>query len=69
LVFKLNESWDAYWGGASIPSVVCAAVAGMAVSLLTPPNTISDEQALKVLAQERQAMEMHEEPPDPEMNS
>lgn len=69
LVFKLNESWDAYWGGASIPSVVCAAAAGMAVSLLTPPNTVSDEQALRTLAEERQAMEMHEESPDPELTS
>jgi SSS family solute:Na+ symporter len=68
-VFKLNEAWDSYWGGAAIPSVVSAALVGVVVSLLTRPNTVSDEVALQILAEERQAMEQHEEPTDPEMSS
>jgi hypothetical protein len=52
-----------------IPSVVCAAVAGVVVSLVTPPSSVSEEGALRVLARERQAMEMQAEPPDPEITS
>jgi len=69
LTFKLNPSWDTYWGGPSIPSVLCASVTGVAISLVTPPNKVTEEEALSILAEERQAMEMEAEPPTSETNT
>ena len=54
-------SWKAYWGNATIPAVTTALVMGIIVSLSTPKRTITDEEALKILEDERKAMEMHEE--------
>ena len=54
-------SWDDFWGGAVIPAVAIALISGILVSLITPPNTVSDEDALKMLEDERRAMEDHEE--------
>lgn len=61
-VFEFIEPWKTFWGSASIPSVLSAVVAGVLVSLLTKPNTVTDEEALEMLAGERLAMEMHAEP-------
>ena len=55
---KAAESVDQFWGGAAIPSLACATVAGVLLSLLTPANTVSDEQALEILTSERQSMEI-----------
>lgn len=52
------DAWNSYWGNPAIPSVLTAAVAGIAVSLLTPANTVSSSEALKILREERQLMEM-----------
>ncbi|MDO3381353.1 sodium:solute symporter family protein [Gilvimarinus algae] len=46
-----------FWGNPVIPAVLSALVAGVAVSLLTAPSKLTPEQALKVLDDERHAME------------
>ncbi|QDT62639.1 Sodium/glucose cotransporter [Stieleria bergensis] len=61
IAFKFNPAWDAFWGGATIPSVISATLAGIVVSLVTPPNQISEEEALRLLHDERQAMETTQE--------
>ena len=66
-VFMLYDPLDTFWGGAAIPSVVCAAITGLLISLMTPPNTVSSEKALEILAKERRAMEVYDEPDDPEV--
>lgn len=53
----LNDSWMAYWGNPVLPSVGTAFAVGMLVSLLTPKNTVSHEQALMLLDEERSMME------------
>ena len=51
----------AFWGNPIIPALIGATFAGIIVSLLTPPNTISQEVALEILANERAEMEMTQE--------
>lgn len=53
------EEWVKFWGNPIIPSVLSATIAGVLVSLLTSRNTISDDEALTILAEEREAMELH----------
>ena len=62
IAFKFIPKLDELWGGPIIPSVVCAGIAGCLVSLITPANVISDEDALQLLANERRKMEIHDEP-------
>lgn len=66
VIFKFNEPLDSFWGGPSIPAFLCAAIAGVVISLATPAKTISDDEALAILANERRMMEMHEELVDEE---
>jgi SSS family solute:Na+ symporter len=63
-VKKLNPdavSWNDFWGGAAIPAVSIALILGIVISLITPKRTVTDEEALKMLEEERSAMEDHEE--------
>lgn len=53
LTVEAVSSWSEFWGSPAIPSLVAAASAGVVVSLLTPPTTVSEEEALAQLAQER----------------
>lgn len=69
VVFKFYEPLSKFWGDASIPSVVCAAFAGLLVSLMTPANTVSDNEALQILADERRVMEMYSEKAVPKERS
>lgn len=55
--FKFNESLDTFWGGPAIPALICAALAEVIVSLITPANAVTDEEALNSLATERREME------------
>lgn len=53
-----SASWTAFWGNPSIPAVLAAVVAGVVVSLLTPRNETTPEQALARVTEERAEMEM-----------
>lgn len=57
LSIMFHADWNAYWGNPSIPSVIAALIGGVVVSLLTPKNTVSDEEALAIINAQRQAME------------
>ncbi|WEM41211.1 sodium:solute symporter family protein [Photobacterium sp. DA100] len=57
-----NADWTAFWGNPVIPSVTTALVAGVVVSLVTPANKVSKEEAQAILDAERAAMEKPEEP-------
>ncbi|MGF1691728.1 sodium:solute symporter family protein [Photobacterium kagoshimensis] len=52
-----NADWSAFWGNPCIPSVLTALVAGVAVSLVTPANTVTKEEAKAILDAERNGME------------
>jgi enamine deaminase RidA (YjgF/YER057c/UK114 family) len=53
----MNEAWMAYWGNPSIPAVLAALGTGVVVILLTPASQVTREQALALLARERESME------------
>lgn len=61
LIVNNTEAWSAYWGNAVIPSLIVAALAGVIVSLLTPPTTVSREEALRRLAEERSEIDVSTE--------
>lgn len=50
--------WAAYWGNPVIPSLVVALVAGVVVSLVTPRTTVSSEEALRRLDEERAQLDV-----------
>ncbi|WP_462380928.1 sodium:solute symporter family protein [Pseudomonas sp. Marseille-QA0892] len=52
-----SPSWTAFWGNPSIPAVIAALVAGVVVSLLTPRNETTPEDALARVTQERVEMD------------
>lgn len=54
----LNADFTAFWGNPVIPSCLFALTAGVVVSLVTPANQITPEQAKAILDEERAAMEM-----------
>lgn len=56
LAIIAHADWTAYWGNPSIPAVLAALIAGVAVSLLTPRCTINEEEALARITDEREAM-------------
>jgi SSS family solute:Na+ symporter len=55
--FLADESLNSFWGGAAIPSVAAALVAGVVVSLLTPPNEVTAADAFDRLLTERSTLE------------
>lgn len=48
-----NDNLQGFWGNPIIPSLIGALVLGVVVSLLTPKNEVSDEEALEILERER----------------
>ncbi|WP_257349810.1 sodium:solute symporter family protein [Pseudalkalibacillus decolorationis] len=52
-VILQNESLLTFWGNPIIPSVIVALLANVIVSLLTPAQKISKEEALRILEEER----------------
>ncbi|MFG6176915.1 sodium:solute symporter family protein [Halomonas sp. THAF12] len=63
LAIIANADWNAYWGNPSIPAVLLAALAGVAVSLATPASRRSEAEALAVISEERERMEAVPEVP------
>ncbi len=58
LVVENTPSWTEFWGNPVIPSMLTALVAGVVVSLVTPRNQISGEEALRRLAAERAELDV-----------
>lgn len=48
-----NEGLQTYWGNPIIPSLIGALILGIIVSLITPKNKVSKEEANKILEKER----------------
>ncbi len=63
LDIMFNDNLDTFWGGATLPSLAAATLAEVLGSLATPRNTVSQENALRILAAEREAIEL--EPASP----
>ena len=57
LVVTLVPGWASWWGNPVIPSVGVALLAGLAVTVCTPPSRVSREEALEALRVERRRME------------
>ncbi|MUL42885.1 sodium:solute symporter family protein [Streptomonospora sp. PA3] len=51
-------AWTEFWGNPVIPSLVVALAAGVLVSLVTPRSTVTREEALRLLAEERAALDV-----------
>lgn len=57
LIVLMNESFSAFWGNPIIPSLLVALILGVVISLITPKNVVSNEEALKILGKERAIMD------------
>ena len=58
VVVNVSDSLTEFWGNPVIPSLVVATVAGVLVSLVTPPTRVSSDEALHALALERAEMDV-----------
>lgn len=58
LIVQAVPSWIEFWDNPVIPSLVAASLAGVLVSLVTPPTNVTDEEALEMLAQERSQIDV-----------
>jgi len=56
LTFRMQPDWSAYWGGSVIPALTISIALGVVASLLTRPDAVSEEEAVRLLAAKRQAM-------------
>lgn len=61
-VLLSQDGWLAFWGNPIIPAVSMSLLIGALVSLMTPANTISKEQALSIITEERATMENDNKP-------
>jgi len=61
LLISITPQWNSYWGNPIIPALFCAALAGIIVSIVasivTKEETLSNEQTLALLAEQRAEME------------
>lgn len=55
--FKIVPAWNDFWGYPVIPSLAVSAAAGIVVSLITPHDKCTHEEALERLRLEREQME------------
>ena len=55
------DTWNQFWGNPVIPSILFAALLGITISLLFPSNKVSETEALAILTEEREEMEMSKE--------
>jgi SSS family solute:Na+ symporter len=58
LAVNASDSWSAFWGNPVLPSLIAATVSGVAVSLITPRQQVSREEALHRLAAERAELDV-----------
>lgn len=57
VIVLMNDSFISYLGNPILPSLFGALVFGVVVSLLTPKGTVSKEEALEILDEERSTMD------------
>lgn len=57
IIISLTPSWLEFWGNPVLPSLALALFGGIVISLATPACTVSKEQALAMLTEQRQQME------------
>lgn len=50
----MHDDWLAFWGNPCIPSVLVSLVSGVVLTLLTPANRLSREEALALITHERE---------------
>lgn len=53
----LQPDWVAFWGNPVLPAIAVSSLGAVIVSLLTPADALTPEQALQVLTSQRQQME------------
>lgn len=58
LGIQANDAWSQFWGNPVIPSLIAALLAGVVVSLLTPREGVSRDEALRLLADERARLDV-----------
>lgn len=58
LFVNFSEPLTSFWGNPILPSLTVALVAGVAVSLVTPRTSTSREEALRILDEERAAIDV-----------
>lgn len=56
LIFRFQPDWTEYWGGSVIPALSMSIILGVIVTLMTPPDQLSQEEVAKVLAKRRESM-------------
>lgn len=56
LTFQFQPTWNEFWGGSVIPALTISAVLGVIVSLATPPEKLSQEEVVEILAKRRGSM-------------
>lgn len=52
-IILANDSFISFWGNPIIPSIVVALVFNVVISLITPPQKLTEEESLKILEEER----------------
>lgn len=57
LILMFIPDWKAMFGGVTLPSVAVSSICCVVVSLMTPANTVTDEEALASLEKEREVFE------------
>jgi SSS family solute:Na+ symporter len=56
LTFQFQPTWAEYWGGSVIPALVVATLLGVALSLVTPADKLSQQEVVEILNRRREAM-------------
>ncbi|TQI78540.1 SSS family solute:Na+ symporter [Serratia fonticola] len=54
ITILMHDDWLAYWGNPCIPSVLISLTCGVVMTLLTPANRLSREEALVLITNERE---------------
>ena len=60
LTFQFQSTWTAYWGGSVLPALAVSISAGTVVSLLTPPDKLSQKDVVALLDKRRETMSKSE---------
>lgn len=56
LLFQFRTDWTAFWGGSVIPALIVSVTFGVIISLVTPPDELSQEEVVALLAKRRESM-------------